>query len=329
MSLLWPGYLLLLGALPLLVAAYLWVLRRRRRFTVRYSSLSLVREAVPRSSRLRRHLPFALLLLAVAALVVAGGRPVAALAVPSGQATIVLALDVSRSMRADDIAPSRIAAAKAAALSFIEHQVAQRRIGLVAFAGFAEMIQTPTNDQEALEDAIGGLTLGRGTAIGSGILEALDVIAANGAVDAGGAPGRAPDGATPPAVIVLLTDGVSTTGPPPLEAAQQAAARNIPIYTIGFGTENGGGQPSGRDGQGSGRFRRGIDEATLRQIAELTGGAYFAAESAGELQRVFADLPTSLTTRIETTEISVVFAALGALLAALAIGLSLRWNPVL
>lgn len=345
MSWLWPGFLLLLAIVPLMIAAYIWMLRRRRRFAVRYSSLSLVREALPRYSWLRRHLPFALFLLAVTSLVIALSRPVSIVAVPTNQTSIILALDVSRSMLQTDIEPSRLDAAEAAALSFIEQQASSTRIGIVAFAGFAEMIQPPTTDQEALEDAIASLTTGRGTAIGSGILKSLDVIAE---VDPNVAPsdttGSAeivpvPQGAYAPEIIVVLTDGVATTGPQPVDAAQQARDRGVRVYTIGFGTENGsefpgernfGRDPFGRDPGfgGGGRFRRGIDEATLQQVAEMTGGKYYAAESADQLQSVFESLPTSLITAHEVTEISVAFAAIGALLAALAIILSMLWHPL-
>lgn len=328
MSLLWPASLVLLGALPVIVALYVWALRRRRRFAVRYSSLALVRAALPRHSWLRRHLPFALFLLALASLTTALARPVATVQVPSGRATIVLALDVSRSMLADDIPPSRIAAAQEAALSFVAGQETGTQIAVVAFAGFAELVQPPTSDQEALRAAIVSLTTGRGTAVGSGILEALEVIGGpdEGAAGDGpaGAPAPMPAGAYVPDIIVLLTDGVTTTGPAPLDVAQRAAERGVRVYTIGFGTENGGTVAGG--GFGGGRFRRGIDEATLQQVAELTGATYYAAESAGQLQQVFRDLPLTLATREETAEVSVAFVAAGALLAALGVGLSLAWN---
>jgi Ca-activated chloride channel family protein len=340
MSLLAPGFLLLLVILPLLIAGYVWVLRRRRRFTVRYSSLSLVRAALPRYSRLRRHLPFALFVLALGSLVIALGRPAALVTVPSGKTTIVLTLDVSRSMLATDIPPSRIDAATAAALSFIQGQRADSQIGIVAFAGFAEMVQPPTTDQEALQNAVESLTTGRGTAIGSGILEALDVIAridpsvapSSSDTAPGIGPAPVPVGSQGSSVIVVLTDGVTTTGPKPLDAAQQAADRGVRVYTIGFGTENGGGSAPGGtqangDPRGGGGFRRGIDEATLKQVAALTGGAYYTAESADELLTVFQKLPTALITRRETMELSVLFTAIGALCAALAVGISLRWNP--
>jgi Ca-activated chloride channel homolog len=343
MQVMWPAALLLFGLLPLLVALYLWVLRRRRRFAVRFSSLTLVRDALPRYSQLRRHLPFALFLLALASLTTAMARPVATVQVPSGRATIVLAMDVSRSMLANDIPPNRITAAQQAALSFVERQEAGTQMAIVAFAGFAELVQQPTSDQEALETAITSLTTGRGTAIGSGIAEALDVIAGrgiglgsnNGSASLGEAPPAVPPGGYVPDIVVLLTDGVTTTGPAPLDVAQQAVARGVRVYTIGFGTENGGMMPGGGGfgqggggggGFGGGRFRRGIDEATLQQIAEMTGGAYYVAESADELQQVFRELPLSLATRQETTEISFAFVALGALLGALGVGLSLAWN---
>ena len=336
MDLLWPGFLALLGLIPLLIVAYIWMLRRRRRFAVRYSSLSLVREALGQQSRLRRHLPFALFLLGLTSLILALVRPVAIISVPTSQTAIILTMDVSRSMRAMDIAPSRIEAAQAAALSFIHSQKAGTQIGIVAFAGWAEMVNPPTTDQQALQTAIESLTLGRGTAVGSGILTALDVIAdidpnvAPSITDdsTGIAPTPVPKGAYAPDIIVVLTDGVSTTGPRPLEAAQQAADRGVRVYTIGFGTENGGFGGGFGSGFGGGGFRRGIDEETLKQIADMTGGAYYTAESAGELESVFANLPTYLITKHEIIELSVVFTALGALLAALAIGLSLKWHPL-
>ncbi len=353
MDLLWPGFLLLLGLIPLIIAAYIWMLRRRRRFALRYSSLALVRAAVPQPSRLRRYLPFALFLGALACLIVALARPVSIVSVPTDQTTIILALDVSLSMRSADVPPSRLQAAQAAALSFIQRQRASTQIGIVAFSGFAEMVQAPTTNQEALQAAVESLTLGRSTAIGSGILKSLDAIAqvdknvAPSVSDTspGVEPSPVPKGAYAPDIIVLLTDGVSNAGPLPLDAAQQAADRGVRVYTIGFGTPNGsipfgggqfgggglfggGGQQFGSGRQFGGRFRAGIDETTLKQIAAMTGGAYYSAESAGQLQNVFQNLPTYLITKHEVMEISVGFTAFGALLALLAIVLSLAWHPL-
>jgi Ca-activated chloride channel family protein len=349
MGLLWPVSLLLLAILPVLVAAYLWMLRRRRP-ALRYSSLLLVREALPQASRLRRHLPFALFSLALASLALAAARPVATINVPIGQTTIILALDVSRSMCSTDVPPNRLEAAREAARSYIRRQTANTQLGIVAFAGFAELIQTPTGDQEVLEDALENLTPARRTAIGSAILESLDAIAeVNQNVapvmpltGSEARPTPVPAGTYLPDIIVLLTDGASNTGPWPLDAAQMAVDRGIRIYTIGFGTDHGaemncgdsyfGGFGGGGGGYGfdayGGGFRRALDEPTLKQIAALTGGTYYSASSAGELQEVFRELPTYLITRQEHMEISVAFAAAGALLVALAMLLALLWQPL-
>jgi Ca-activated chloride channel family protein len=268
--------------------------------------------------------------------------------VPSGQATIILALDVSRSMCSTDIPPSRLDAAKEAALSFIRRQPPNTQVGLVAFAGFSALVQAPTNDQTLLEDAVRGLRPARATAIGSGIFESLNAIAeVNDSIEpvTNASFGAALQDLEPPTdaveyapeIIVLLTDGVTTTGVPPLQAAAMAAERGIRVYTIGFGTSNGGsgsvcggwgGQGFGFGGGGGGGFRRGIDEATLIQVADMTGGEYYSAESAGELQEVFESLPASFSTRPETTEVTFLFAALGALFAGVALWLALRWQPV-
>jgi Ca-activated chloride channel family protein len=354
MNLLWPGFLLLLGLIPLIVGVYLLMLRRRRRFAVRYSSLSLVRDALPKHSWLRRHLPFIFFLAALACLILALTRPVQIVSIPTDQTTIILTLDVSGSMRSEDIKPNRLIAAENAALSFIQKQKSQTQIGLVAFSGFGELVQPPTTDQEALQSAVESLTVGRRTAIGSGILKALEAIAEVDPLVAplsddpsAAQPTPVPKGAYAPDIIVLLTDGVSNAGPLPLDAAQEAVSRGVRIYTIGFGTENGsipfdqfqgggglfGGNGGGFGGgngnvQPRGRFRTGIDEQTLKEIAGQTGGEYYYATSAMELQHVFDSLPTYLITKHEVTEISVFFAFGGAALAALAIFLSLVWHPL-
>src|SRR5512140_859065 len=301
MQFLWPATLLLLALIPILVGLYIWILHRRRRFAVRYSSLSLLRAAAPRHSWIRRHLPFVLFLLALTSLIVTAARPVSIVAVPTGQTTIILAIDVSRSMCSTDIKPNRLQAAEAAATSFIQRQAGTTQIGVVAFSTFAEEIQPPTNDQEALLTAIDSLLTGRRTAIGSGILKSIDAIAevdknvAPSTTDSTGPqPVPVPKGAYAPDIIVLLTDGVSNTGPLPLDAAKQAADRGVRVYTIGYGTDNGasfpdcspqtqsnepftsGGIPNfgAGGGGGGGGFRRGIDEATLTQVADMTGGKY-------------------------------------------------------
>jgi Ca-activated chloride channel homolog len=354
MTFLWPEFLYLLILIPVVAAVYVWILHRPRRYAVRYSSLSLVRDSLPRGSRLRRHLPFVLFMTALAALLVALGRPVTIITVPTAQATIILAIDVSRSMCSTDIPPTRMQAAEAAATNFVRSQRPNTQIGIVAFAGFAELIQPPTTNSDALQAAIQSLITGRRTAIGSAILKSLDAIAE---VDKAVPPSMSdtspqlkptpvPRGAYAPDIIVVLTDGVSNSGPSPLDAAQQAADRGVRVYTIGFGTANGSeiascqsSDPSGfgggfgggfgfGSGGGGGLLRRGIDELTLKNVSNLTGGAYYPASSAAELQQVFQHLPTYLIVKHETSEVGAIFTAFAALLAVLAIVLSLAWHPL-
>jgi len=352
MNLIWPWFLLLLLSIPLLIAVYIWVLRRRRRFAVRYSSLSIIREALPRRSRWRQHLPFALFLLGLASLIMAMARPVAEVEVPLSQTTIILALDVSRSMCATDVSPNRLTVAQEAALDFIEEQAADTQIGIVAFAGFAEIIVPPTNDKEELQEAVENLTTSLGTAIGSATLKSIDAIAENNeAVPPSSLNLRteendngSEEGEYLPDIIVLLTDGANTQGPFPLDAARQAADRQLRVYTIGFGTTElsemvcsrqqlgsdifGGRFGGGGFGGGFRDFRRFLllDEPTLEAVADITGGSYFRAESADQLNEVFLDLPTQIVLQKETLEISVIFLALGAILAIIAMALALLWN---
>jgi len=341
MEMLWPNLLYLLGLIPSLILIYIWILRRRKPFSVRYSSLSLVRAALPQQSLWRRHIPFALFLLAVCSLIVAVSRPVSTVTVPASNATIILAIDVSRSMCSTDILPSRLEAAKAAALQFVEDQDGNTQIGVVAFAGFAVLVQPPTTDQDLLRTAIRNLTTARRTAIGEGILMSLDAISE---IDdsitspySGIEATPLPEGQYTPAIIVVLTDGVSTTGTHPLLAAQLSVDRGVRVYTIGFGTDHNTSIPNcgfqsndqfgGQFLGGGGGPRREIDEETLKQVADMTGGSYHLAASSGELQDVFQNLPTQLMTVTETTEISVMFVVIGAALVTLAMALSIIWNP--
>lgn len=361
MSLLWPSFLYLLVLIPLAVAVYIWILRRRRRFAVRYSSLSLVRAAAGKQSWLRRHLPFMLFLLALTSLVFALARPQATVVVPSNKATVILAMDVSLSMCSTDIPPNRLQVAKESALSFIHDNVPGRQVGIVAFAGFAELIQPPTTNVSQLENSIGYLSPGRRTAIGSAILRSLDAIAA---IDSRVAPPKldpSSDNSTPPPsqsgqtpkvysphIIVLLTDGASNAGPLPIEAAQMAADRGVRIYTIGFGTTNtsapmncGDGDPlaglnfggnglggGGFGGFGGGGSYRDVDEATLKQVSDMTGGKYYSAESASQLRDALKKLPAYVVATRETTEISVFFTAIAIVLAILALVLAFLWHPL-
>jgi len=360
MNLLWPWFLPLLVLIPLLVAVYIWILRRKRRFAVRYSSLSLIREALPRRAGWRRHLPFALFLLGLTSLITAVARPVAEVEVPLNRTTIILAIDVSRSMCATDVAPNRLSVAQDAAAAFIEDQADGTQIGIVAFAGFAEIIVPPTSDKAVLQEAVGNLTTSFGTAIGSATLKSIDAIAEiNEAVATSGLNLRIEEGQPglegiyQPDIIVLLTDGANTQGPLPVDAAEQAVDRQVRIYTIGFGTTEysqmvctreqlgsdafgpgsgrgfgGGFGGFGRFGGGEGDFRRYllIDEPTLQAVADMTGGSYFRAENADQLYEVFRDLPTQITLQKQTTEISVLFSTLGALFTLVAVALSFTWN---
>jgi Ca-activated chloride channel family protein len=278
----------------------------------------------------------ALFFLAMASLVVGFSRPIAVTQVPAGRATILLALDVSGSMRQGDIFPSRLSAAKEAALSFIERQQKHNQIGIVAFAGIAQLVQPPSTNPQDLQAAILHLTTGRGTAIGSGILTALDTIDEfsqnpmvdqnnNNTSEQSAQPTPRAEGDYAPDIVVLLTDGVYTTGPNPVDAAQEAVARGVRIFTIGFGTHVGARQDSNNFGR---NFNRGIDEESLKAIAAMTGGKYYAASSANELQEVFDSLPTILITREETVEISVIFMAIGALFVMSAVLLAFLWHPL-
>ena len=356
MNFLWPWLLLFLLIIPLSIAIYIWMLRRRRKFAVRYSSLSLIREALPKSARWRQHLPFALFLLGLTSLIGAFARPVAEVEVPLSRTTIILALDISRSMCATDVEPNRLAVAQDAALEFVEEQADGTQIGLVAFAGFAELVVPPTNDKEVLREAIATLTTSLGTAIGSATLKSIDAISeVNTAVPPSGVNLQTDDTVNElaevyqPDIIVLLTDGANSQGPLPLDAAQQAADRQVRVYTIGFGTDEipemvctqaqlggdafngrfgGGGFGGGFGGGGGGNFRRFlvIDEETLQGVADMTGGEYYRAESADQLLDVFEELPTQIILQKEAIEISVFFVLAAVVLLGTAVFLSLKWR---
>lgn len=338
----WTPILFALLVLPVPVAIYLRRQRRRRPAVV-YPSLELVRAALPRRAGWKRHLPFALVLAALAALTVAGARPQLRMNVPVASSAIILALDVSGSMCATDVDPNRLAAAQDAVRTFVRDQDDRTRIGLVVFSGSAQVAVAPGTDRDALITAIDGLTVGRGTAIGAAILKSVDAIGQinpNVATPPGPAtPGQARDHA--PEIVVLLTDGANTRGVTPTDAADQAAARGVRVYPIGFGTINptalvcssaqlGGDmlENPGRRGIGGGPPRNFLvaDEPTLRQVATTTGGEYYAASDADQLQRVLRDLPLRVDVQQRDVELSVGFAALGALFILLALAAAARWS---
>jgi len=341
----WPELLWGLALLPLLVAAYAWLQRRRKRLALRYASLSLVRDALARGPGWRRHVPPALLLVAIALMIVATARPEGEVTLPTKQETIILAMDVSGSMRATDVQPSRIAAAQEAARAFVGDQPRTTRIGIVTFAGTAALVQPPTHSREDLLAAIDRFQLQRGTAVGSGILVSLKTILPDVEFDLRSSNPRpsARDGprslgATPPkdapkappapaepgsmgsAVIILLTDGQTTTGPDPIESAKMAAERGVRVYTVGVGTPQG--EIVGAEGW-SMRVR--LDEDALKNIANLTRGEYFYAGSAGDLRKVYEALNTRFTFEKKSIEITALFAAAAAIVTILAAALSVLW----
>src|SRR5438105_5053599 len=244
----WPEFLWLAAVLPMLVLAYVYLLRRRKKFALRYSNLALLKEAMGGASW-RRHVPPALLLLALAALIAAVARPSALMTLPSQHETVIMAMDVSGSMRASDVEPNRLAAAQAAAKAFIADQPDSVRIGIVAFAGTATVAQAPTKNKEDLYAAIDRFQLQRATAIGSAIIVSLATLFPDGGYDVStfsyGAETKrkppanfkpVPPGSYASAVIILLTDGQRTTGPDSVMAARLAAERGVRIFTVGVGT---------------------------------------------------------------------------------------------
>jgi Ca-activated chloride channel homolog len=263
--------------------------------------------------------------------------------VPSNSTTIMLAMDVSGSMCSTDVEPNRLTVAQKAAISFIESQDGQTKIGLVAFAGVAGLQVPPTTDKDALIEAINNFTTARGTAIGSAILTSIDSIAAiNPTVAPSGVDSESAQRSGYAAdVIVVLTDGANTQGVEPATAAESAAVRGLRVFTIGFGTttpsrmactgrQAGGwaGGPGGGFGGGGGRNPRVMDEGTLQAVAEITGGQYYKAESADQLQGALGDLPSQVAVVRKHVDIASWFAGAGGLLVVVAVGLSLWWNRV-
>jgi len=341
----WPEALVLLIAVPVLVALYLRLLRRQKRAAVRFASLDLVRAAMGGAALWRRHLPPAVFLAALAVAILAMARPNAVLTLPSQQRTVILAIDVSLSMRATDVEPNRLAAAQAAAKAFVQEQPADLRIGIVSFAGTALVVQKPTSNRDDLIAAVDRLQLDRHTAIGSGIIMSLATLFPGEGIDLeslvlGSRESwrmhRPPEkkvekkaakpvkpvapGSNASSAIVLLTDGRRTTGPDPLEAARMAADRGIRVFTVGFGSAAGG--PAMIEGYSIYMM---FDEETLKAIAQLTRAEYFHAASADELKKIYESLTSRFVLEKEEREVSALFAAVAALLALAAGGLSLAW----
>jgi Ca-activated chloride channel family protein len=341
MHFLWAQNLWLLLALPVMVGLYVLLLRRKKKMAVRYASLSIVKEAMGAGQQVRRHIPPALFLLAMAAILLATARPVAVVTLPSNQQTIILAMDVSGSMRATDVQPNRLVAAQNAAKAFIGELPRHVKVGIVAFAGSAQVAQLPTVNREDLVTAIDRFQLQRATATGNAIVISLATLFPDAGIDLQSLQGGrdrqrgfaidaekkekkeftpvAP-GSYSSAAIIMLTDGQRTTGVDPLEAAKMASERGIRVYTVGIGTVDG--ETIGFEGW-SMRVR--LDEETLKAIAQKTQAEYFYAGTAQDLKKVYETLSSKLTVEKKETEVSALLAMVAAALAVMSAGLSLLW----
>lgn len=345
MRFLWSDMLWLLALIPLAVGGYVYALKRRKKTALRYASLMLVRGAVGPGQWLRRHLPALLIVTAMTCALLGAARPTAVFTLPNERQTIVLAMDVSRSMRATDVKPSRLGAAQEAVKAFVADLPSTVHVGIVTFAGTAAIVQTPTQDREELTAAVDRFQLQRQTAIGSGLLTALALLLPDAGIDleedsfdstfsrAAGAkplagvdrPARndvkpVPPGSYNAGAIILMSDGRRTTGPDPLKAAKRAAERGVRVHTIGFGTRGGG--PVDFDEV---TIYMQFDEETLKAIAAITAGEYSHAGSAEALHKVYKALTSKMVLERKETELTALFAAAAALFALMAAMLSLLW----
>ena len=339
MNFLWPSALWLLVALPLLVGAYVALLRRRRRTVVTLSSLGLARQA--HTGGWRRHLPPALMLLALALMLLAAARPVASVTLPWSKSTIMLAMDASLSMRIADVNPTRMVAAQDAAKRFLDDLPRHIEVGLVTFAGSVQVAQQATRDRPSLVQAIDSIRMQLGTAVGSAIVVCLAELFPEHGIDLESmifGSRRAPrsleeqgrpapkliepvaPGSYDAAVIILLTDGRRTMGVDTLRAAKMAADRGVRVHVVALGT------PDGHLAMGEEMaIYLQLDEPTLREVASMTGGEYHRAETAQALQGVYRELGSRIQTRSRETEVTALLAALAAVLVAAGALLSLRW----
>jgi Ca-activated chloride channel family protein len=340
MFFLWPQSFWLMLVLAVLPVAYVWLLRRRRKAAVRYSGLGVIRAAAV-GSTWKRHLPPALLLLACSGLLFAATRPVARIPLPWSRSTIMLAMDVSLSMRVADVEPTRLAAAQEAAKLFLRDLPKGIEVGLVTFAGSSQVAQAATLDRESLVTAIDGFQMQYGTAVGNAIVLCLAELFPDHGLDVGEMTfgnkrhGRSlDDKAKPPpkqitpvapgsydsAAIILLSDGRRTTGVDTLEAAQMAADRGVRIYVVGLGTAGG----AAATPEGLPIYMQ-LDEPTLREVARMTGGEYHHAATAEKLRSVYEHLGTRLQVVPRETELTALFALASAVVALAAAALSVLW----
>jgi Ca-activated chloride channel homolog len=310
MTFLAPGRLLLLAALLVLIAAYVALQVRRGRYAVRFTNLDLLEKVAPLRPGWRRHAPAAAFLLMLGLFVTGFARPAADVRVPREQATIMVAVDVSSSMEATDVEPSRLAAAQQAARAFVETLPDRFNVGLVAFSGIATVTVAPTTDRQAMLAGIDGLTLGPRTAIGEGVYTSLQAI-----TDFGAQFGES----VPPGRVVLLSDGTNTAGRSPESAAEEAAQLRIPVSTIAYGTAEGVIFQSGTP------IAVPVDGPALERLAQGTGGRFYEAATGAELRQVYEDIGSSIGFRTERREIWAWFIGAGLLLACVAAAGSLLW----
>lgn len=346
----WPEALWLLLAVPVLIGLYVLALRRKKKTTLRYASLLVVRAAMSPYQSMRRHVPPALFVLALMVGIVTLARPMASVTLPNSNMTVILAMDVSRSMLARDVAPNRIGAAQVAIKDFVGGIPRNIRVGIVSFAGTAAVVQTPTSVREELIDAVDRFQLQRGTATGAGLLIALSQLLPDAGIDVESAVFDAgfsrqsgdassieqkrkvkkasndqqvimPPGSYNGGVIVLLSDGRRTTGPDPLEVAKIAANKGVRVYTVGFGTLEGA-EISISDEYSW--FAK-LDEEALKGVAAMTGAEYFRAGNSEDLKKVYANLNSKFSLEARETEIGALLSALMAVLMVAAAALSMRW----
>jgi Ca-activated chloride channel homolog len=352
MQFLWPFALWSLLLLPMMVWGYIWAQRRRQRTVVIYSSLALIKPAMRKTSMWRRHVPPALLALSLTLVLFAASRPVARVSLPADYMILMLAMDVSRSMLAEDVQPSRIVAAQTAAKAFISELPDNVRVGVVSFAANAQLVQAVTQNKEQLTAAIDGFSLQRGTATGSGLLVALNNLMPDVKVNletvlygsefsgwdgmqSGAGAGRSldkpkeikpdtsklqPPGSYTGGAIVLLSDGRRTTGADPIEAAKLAASKGVRVYTVAFGTPNGI-----IPGQSFSSFWTQVDEESLQKIAKITEAEFFRATNAADLKKIYQHLSSKFVLERRETEISALFIAAALAMLGLAFGLSRYW----
>jgi Ca-activated chloride channel family protein len=321
----YPVALLALAFVPLSALIYAAAQRRRRRFAVRFTNMDLLADVVTETPSWRRHIPPALFLLALAALAIAIARPHELVSVAKREATVVLATDSSGSMQATDVSPSRLSAAKHAASTFADDTPGQVKLGFISFNSTSQLLVPPTSDKGRVKAAIGSLQPGGGTAIGSAIQTAL--VALKPTIDENAKKNRASGkgkGKAPPAVIVLLSDGKNTTGLPPGRGAQLAKEQNVPVYTVALGTQNAVVQVADPVG-GFRTVRVPPDHNALRQIADTTGGKFFATADSQKLNAIYKGLGSRIGFRKERRELTAAFAAGGLALMMLGGAFSLMW----